>query len=552
MRAALAIVVALAGCAPSWKQAPHARMYQQEKVGTTEKPEPTDDSEYWDLGTTLVVAPLGRAISPGFYARGIVGGRDAQDVNAFEQVPDSSWFENRIGRHRMPADVGRTGAASDGGPANGTLSIISGKLEGVSAGFVARDEAGQIWFVKLDHPAFPQLSTSAELVASRLLWLAGYHVPSMHVVDVERSRLKLDPKARRKDRYNRSVPMTQKDLDSLLVNTNPDAAGRIRMLLSRKPDGDVLGPFSYRGRRIDDSTDRIEHEHRRSLRGLWLFSAWLNNTDTKDANTLDVFRPTKGRRGVVDHYLIDFGDSFGATGLGEKVAVEGWTNLFDYNEVLKNFFTFGTRIPPYVSMVRSPYRSVGLFEATKFDPEAWTPAQPNWAFDQRTDADVFWAASILARIQPEHIRAAVSAGSYTEPGARDTIVKVLLERREKLLVYGMRGFLELDRPRIEGDRLRLDDLRALGGLKPLGTIKYRVYWNRTRAFDRDIARGVLAPAVDAEVELDLADIVAKARRTSGFTDDAFLTVELTRFGGARLDVHLRITNDRIVAVGVDR
>jgi hypothetical protein len=552
MRAAVAIVVVLAACGPSWKQAPHGRLFQTEAARAIVKPTPVGISEYWELGTTLVIAPLGRAISPGFYVKGIVGGRDAKDVNQFEQVPDSSWFENRIGRHRLPFDVARTGAATDGGPAAGALSIISGKLEGVSAGFVARDEAGQIWFVKMDHPAFPQLSTSAEVVASRLLWLAGYHVPSMHVLDIERSRLKLDPKARRKDGYNRSVPLTQERLDALLANTNPDAQGRIRMLFSKKPEGDVLGPFSYRGRRVDDWNDQIDHEHRRSLRGLWLFSAWVNNTDTKDANTLDVFRPTRGKRGVVDHYLIDFGDSFGATGLGEKVAVEGWTNLFDWNEVLKNFFSFGFRVPGYLEMVRSPYRSVGLFEGKKFNPEAWTPAQPNWAFDQRTEADVFWAASILARIQPEHIRAAVEAGFYSEPGAKDTIVKVLLARREKLLVYGMRGFLELDRPRLDGERLRFDDLRALGGMKALGTIKYRVYWNRTRRIDRDVARGELPPSVDGEVELDLAEIVAKARRISGFGGDPFLTVELKRFGGARLDVHLRILNDRIVPVGVDR
>ncbi len=553
MRAAIAIVVALGACAPSWKQGPHARMFQQEAARAIKKPTPVEASQYWTLGTTLIVAPIGRALSPGFYIRGIIGGRDALDVNAFGQVPDSSWFKNRIGRHRMPADSGRVGAASDSGPAAGSLSVISGKLDGVSAGFVMRDESGVIWFAKLDHPAFPHLSTSAEAVASRLLWLAGYHVPSMHAIDIEVSRLQLDPKARGRDSYNRDVPLTQQRLDRLLSNTNPDAAGRIRVLVSRKPEGDVLGPFSYRGRRIDDPNDKIDHEHRRSLRGLWLFTAWLNQTDTKDANTLDMFRPIAGGGGQVDHYLIDFGDAFGATGLGEKVAVEGWTNLFDWYEVGKNFFTLGLRRPGYLDMQRSPYRSVGLFEATKFDPHAWTPAQPNWAFDQRTVEDVFWAASILARIQPEHIRAAITSGFYVETGAAHMIETVLLARREKLLEYGLRNFLALDRPRVENDRLRLDDLRALGGLQPfMGATKYRVYWNRTRRFDQDLASGELSPPVNGEVELDLTAIAAKARVTSGFADDPYLTVELHRHTGTRLEIHLRVTKDRIIPVAVDR
>ena len=117
-----------------------------------------------------------------------------------------------------------------------------------------------------------------------------------------------------------------------------------------------------------------------------------------------------GRRGVVDHYLIDFGDSFGSTGLGEKAAMEGWKNLFDWRSTFLNLFTLGFRVPGVEMARAAPYRSVGLFEAKKFDPARWRPEQPNWAFDQRTHADMFWAASILARIQPEHIRAAVSAG----------------------------------------------------------------------------------------------------------------------------------------------
>ncbi len=549
------LLVALAACAPAWKKTPHDRLFQYEPpITLVRSPSEQSPSDWWDHGMTSTVRPLGRLLSPGTYISRIAGGRPAGDVNAFGQVPDSTWFENRIGRGKLTSADAFRGAASDEGPAAGELRVIGGKIEGVSAGFVVRDSAKQIWFIKLDHPGFPELSTSAEVVASRLLWLAGYHVPSMHLLDVDRARFVLDPKAKAKDLYNRPIPLTRTTLDVLLANTNPDKTGRVRMLFSRQPAGVVLGSFSYRGIRADDPNDTIEHEHRRSLRGLWLFSAWLNNIDTRDANSLDMFRPiAKDGRGVVDHYLIDFGDSFGATGEGEKVAVESWEYLVDWSAMFRSLFSFGVGEPPYRKVKRSPVRSVGLFEAKLFDPDEWKSGFPNPAFAERTPGDEFWAASILARIQPDHIRAAVTAGRYREEGAQGQIVEVLLARRKKLLQHALLSSLELDRPRVVGKKLRLDDLRVLGELPQVGTITYVVRWNRTGRPDATLGRGELTEAASPEIDIDLTAALARAR-TGGkaFDEDPFLTVELTRYAGPRLQVHLRASGDELLPVAVDR
>jgi hypothetical protein len=548
----LAVLCVLAACAPGWKQAPHDRLFQYDPpVTLVRAPEGLSFSDWWDHVFETTVRPLGRAISPGTYVALVVGGRAARDVNALDQVPDSSWFENRIGRRTVTSDEAFHGEATDGGPAAGPLLVIHGKVSGVSAGFVVRDSARQIWYVKLDHPAFPELSTGAEVISSRLLWLAGYRVPSMHVLDVERSRFVLAPTAKGKDEYNRAVWLTQEALDLLLANTNPDATGRIRMLFSKQPPGTVLGSFSYSGTRADDLNDTIEHEHRRSLRGLWLFSAWLNNTDMRQANTLDMFRPIAGDgRGLVEHYQIDFGDAFGSTGLGEKAAAEGWEYLVDWPEVFGNLISFGLRYPSYRAVKRSELRSVGLFEATVFNPSEWKPEYPNPAFDQRTQGDLMWAASILARIQPDHIRAAVTAGNYHETGAADRITEVLLARRAKLLRFAFAGLLELDRPRVTGTRLRLDDLRALGGLPQTGSISYVVRWDRTRRVDPVLVHGTIVPGRNLEVEIELAEAIAEARK-AGLEDDPFLTVALSRHG-TKLEVHLRVAGDRLIPVGIER
>ncbi len=544
----LLVICALAACGPSWRSGPHDQLFQIDRP-TKVMPKPTgvDVSDWWDRGDLFLVRPLGQMLSPGTYVQALVGSPPARDTNHLGQVPDSAWFENRIGRDDYALLEAREGAAYDVKLAAGPLAVISGKLEGASAGFVVRDTASQVWFLKLDHPGFPELSTSAEVITSRLLWLAGYRVPSMQVLDLEVSRLVLDPKARTKGRYNRSIPLTSEALRGLLANANPNLEGRVRVLISAQPSGTPSGPFSYRGTRADDPNDTIPHQHRRSLRGLWLFSAWVNNHDVRDANTLDMFRPsTRDGRGTLDHYLIDFGDSFGSTGLGEKAAMEGWQHLVDWRSTFLNLITFGLRSPAWKRATRSSIRAVGLFEAKVFEPTKWRPELPNLAFSQRTREDVFWAGSILARIQPAHIGAAVEAGKYTEEGASTYVVETLMTRRRKLLAHAFEGFLELDRPRGTKGMLQLDNLRYLGGFPDRGAIQYVVKWNRSLGFDRELGHG--STFTDGPVvSVDLTEIVA----AHDLGDEPYLTVELSR-GRLRMSVHLRVSDKQIVPIGVER
>lgn len=546
-----AILLALVACAPAWKDGPHDQLFQYEqRVGLVKRPTERTPSDWWDHGHKLFVRPLGRLVSPGRYAQAAFGGPPARDVNNLGQVPDGPWFENRIGRRPYTIAEVFAGAAAGSGLASGPLTVVSGKIEGVSAGFVVRDRAGDTWYLKLDHPAFPELSTSAEVISSRLLWLAGYHVPAMLVTDIEQARFELDPKAKTRDRYNRTTTLTAAAFNRLLANTNPDKDGKIRVLISKQPPGQILGPFSYSGRRGEDVNDTIDHEHRRSLRGLWLFSAWINNTDTREANTLDMFRPlAPDGRGIVQHYLIDFGDAFGSSGLGEKAAVEGYRYLVDWSSIFTNLLSFGMTYPAHGRTKRSPVRAIGLFEAEIFDAEDWKPELPNPAFDQRTTDDVFWAASILARIQPEHIAAAVAAGHYSETVAASALSDILLARRRKLLEHGFQYRLPIDRPRVSGHVLRVDDLRALGELGS-APFTYVVRWSRTRRTDPVLARGQVAE-VAGELAIDLAPVFADARRRSGFADDPFLTVELTQ-NARSAEIQLRASGDKLIPIAVER
>lgn len=551
----LLVAALVVGCAPSWKHGPHDMPFQhtaRPKLHTM--PKKNAPSDWWDHVQQSTVIPLGKLVSPARYLAAIAGGRSALDINAFGKVPDSTWFENRIGRARRSADELRSGPNRSAGPADGPLTVISGKTEGVSPGLVLRDSDGTVWFVKFDPPAFPELSSGAEIIASKFLYAAGYHVPETFVVDIDLARMGLDPKATTRDRYERKVKLTQDELGVLLTQLNPNPDGTLRALFSRAVPGRPLGPFSYRGSRSDDPNDRLPHERRRSLRGLRVFSAWLNNTDTRRQNTLDTFvsESDDGRLGWVKHYLIDFGDSLGAAGAREKVLSEGHEHRVDWGEIGKRFLGVGLVYPYWFGVRRSPYRGVGIFEGDVFDPERWAPVTPNLAFDQITPSDTFWAAAILARFTPELVAAVVETARYSEEGAEEHVVQVLIARRARLLEYAFEDMLPLDDVEVKRRYvIEMTDLEVLAELvtEPM-EYRWSVRWNRTGGSDRRLDGG----SVDTP-HFDLRDAVtvAMTEHAAGFKKDPYMTLTVHRVGHeANIELHLRVVRDHIVPVALDR
>lgn len=556
--AAVAVAAVAAGCAPGWKSTPHETVYQRAPPPALHPKPPTrlEPTDWWDEALHSVVVPLGNTISPGHWVERAAGSPAALDVNAFGQVPDSTWFENRINRGRISTETIAGGPDPGRAPAPGPLTVISGKLQGVTPGFIIRDSRGVIWFVKLDPPAYPNVATGAEMIGTRLLWAAGYHVPENYLIDLELSRLRLAEGAETRDDYNRTVPLTPAGLRVLLLQLNPRADGQLRALFSRAVPGDAVGPFHFRGTRAGDPNDRIPHQRRRSLRGLAVFYAWVNNTDARFQNTMDTFvrAAPESDRGYLVHYLIDFGDSIGSSGDRGKTTSEGYELRLDWHEIGLRLVTFGFRDPLWFRVNRSPFREVGVFEAEVFDPGEWSPTYNNPAFLAADADDRLWAASILAHFTAEDIEAAVSAARYRDPAASAWVARVLMQRRVKLLRHAFAGRCPLDAPRTRGALLELTDLVVLAELTDApATYRWQVKWNRTRARDRH-----LGSAETAIPSLDLAPVIAEARRRwgAGFEDDPFLTATVQRVTagerGPPLEVHLRVTGQRVFPVGLAR
>lgn len=541
--------LSLLGCAsaPSWQRLPHDTYFAAEPAPELHPPiegEWSSESVYLVDGS--LVRPLSHALSPGEY----LPPRPALDVNDFGHVLDSTWFTNRIARRAPTPEEMRIGPDTIPGPAPGPLQVVSGKVEGVTPGFEVRDSAGHRFLVKLDHPAYPELASGAEIIATKILYAAGYNVPQNFIVRFRVDQLELSEDATTRGRYGGEIPLTEEGLRDILSNANPNPNGTVRALFSRIIEGQPLGPFAFEGVRDEDPNDTIPHERRRSLRGLRWFYAWLNNTDPRASNTLDVFvSASPNGDGYIRHYLLDFGDALGASGTEPKYLAEGYEHLVDLEALAIGLASFGIHYRYWLPVRRSPYRSVGTFEALVFDPPRWKPAVPNPAFGQCDDHDLYWAAALISRFTPELLGAAVDTAEYSEPGAREHVLSTLIARQTKILEYAFSKFLPLEDLIVRGWKVGSTDRAVTADLEEPDRVRYR--WT---VRDRD---RVLDEGSHASPWADLEPAVRAARLRPGFGRRPYLEVEWIRedvWGELSPPSRLlvRVLEDRPLPVGFER
>ena len=92
-------------------------------------------------------------------------GRRAQNVNTIDEVPDSSWFTNRIGARPVSIDEVVRGPVIGDAPDPSRWTIIREKTSGAHPGVTARDAKGQTWFLEATYPA-----NLPEIWRSRWAW----------------------------------------------------------------------------------------------------------------------------------------------------------------------------------------------------------------------------------------------------------------------------------------------------------------------------------------------------------------------------------------------
>jgi hypothetical protein len=392
----------------------------------------------------------------------------AANVNAFDEVPNSSWFENRIGVRSVEVSELQKGPA-----AVPPFAVLGTKLGGGSPGIRVRDTQGTTFLMKFDRIDDPDAETAAGVLVQRLSWLLGYHTSEDSLTVVSLNDLRLDPAARLKDKLDRPRPMTQEDLNLVLARAGVRPDGSYRVLLSKFLPGTPLGGFAQEGTRADDPNDHIRHEERREVRAGKVFFAWLNHIDIKEDNFVDTWieDPRHPGQGQIRHYLVDFGNSLGIWEWRVD-RTPGYAHFLDLKYGLRSLVAFGLWRRPWEAVSPSPLPGVGNFESAHFDPKLWRSRYP-WAPFGRFDRyDGFWAAKILMRVQPEHVAAAVAEGRYSDPRTSAFMTRTLIERQRKLGRHYLGQVSPLDSftVSVTGDRFSLcfDDLlvRHFGAEEP--------------------------------------------------------------------------------------
>jgi hypothetical protein len=356
----------------------------------------------------------------------------AMNINTVDEVPDSSWFTNRIiGPTPMSVEDIAKGPDTTSGPAPGRWTIVSGKSDGITPGFTILDSTGVRWFIKFDPPQWREMATGAEVAVTKLFYALGYHVPENHVTHLTRENLVVGERATIAAADGGERSLTSRDIDRLLRIAAQETDGSYRVVASKALPGKPLGPFLYVDTRSDDPNDIVPHEHRRELRGLRVFAAWTNHVDTKAINSLDTLVTDNGRA-VVRHHLIDFGSTLGSASIKPREYDEGHHYIVDPGPTLKGIVGLGLYIPSFHFIDYPSYRSVGHFSADGFDPPAWKPRVPNPAFRRARADDTFWAARRVMAFTDDMIRAAVKTGRYSDPAAEKHITDTLIARRDAI------------------------------------------------------------------------------------------------------------------------
>lgn len=406
----------------------------------------------------------------------------AVNVNTIDEVPDSSWFTNRIGARSMPVrEIIRGVNKFDPLEARewDTWTIVEGKgPRSFQPGFRAErpGDPGQVYQLEVDPKGHPRLATGAEVIGGLIYHALGYFVEDVYVLKVHPRNIRISEKATIRDASGRRR-FTAHDLDNVLSVAAKDEDGRVYMSATRY-DGEDLGNFEYHGTRSDDPNDIYPHEHRRELRANRVFAAWLAHDDSRALNTRNV-RVAGDGRNYIRHYVRDFGAILGSSTRFTEPPISNHEYYVEKDRSLEALQTLGLHTPNYLRARASEHipPSVGWFESSSFEPEAWKANYPNAAFSNMQPDDAFCGARLVSRFSAEAIRAIVEQAGYDDAQAVDYLARTLARRRDIIARTWLNGVNPIVNPSLDAKgTLSFTNAAVAAGVATHGT--YTIAWAR--------------------------------------------------------------------------
>ncbi|HYQ01328.1 MAG TPA: hypothetical protein VER96_21800 [Polyangiaceae bacterium] len=441
-------------------------------------PEPYVSPLAWDAVDNSIFRPFARvwAVDPA---------GEAVNVNAFDEVPDSAWFENRIGKRKPAREALLRGACTPeemldpAGVAPGAWLIDQGKANGASAGFRIKIDGHRKYMLKTDVKLQPERPSASSVIGAAIYYAVGFNTSCEQIIYADPQVFRLSPGLKVTDNTGITKPFDRAALARVLDGATPRGPLR-RLQASAWLPGYLIGPFRYEGTRSDDPNDVIPHEDRRDLRGARVLAAWLDHFDAREQNTMDSWIAVNSKAndsspGFVRHYYLDMSDTLGSEWFDDGISRRlGHSYLLDWGDIATDFATLGTQVRPWDTVQRTPgMADFGYFNSYAFEPELWKNEYPNPAFSRASEHDNAWMARILSRFEDDDIRALVTLGRFSQAEHTAFVAQVLVERLQKILVRYLLRLSPLAELRVDGNVLSMVDLARRRLVLPASAFAYR-------------------------------------------------------------------------------
>lgn len=515
-------------------------LWEDDDRHPTQKPSPYWSPLAWDAADKTAFRPLSH-----LFLLEVPGA--ARNVNALGEVPNSSWFSNRMSLQALsPEEVARGPCREPEISLTGPWLVKSGKVDGANPGFGIQDQAtGQRYLLKFDSEEQKERATGADVIGSKIYWAAGFSTPCNRIIYFDREILQLAPEASKKDDLGNKTPMTENDIEYALRHAPRTEEGLVRGSASLYLPGIPMGPFTYEGIRGDDPNDVVAHEDRRELRGSRLLAAWLNHFDAREQNTFTTFIQAKdSQAGYLQHHLLDWGDCFGSLWPSDLMTRRfGHSYYLDFAHILGDLLSLGLIERPWDRLVSYDDGPIfGYFDVAEFEPDAWQNGYPNEAFDRMDLVDAFWATKIISRFSDAHLALLVAEAKFTNPDHGDYLQRVLIGRRDAIVRRYFSLLSALDAPRTGQGKVCFDDLMVAGGYQsPADSYYHFRLADSGQPLEYDARAGQICVSVPKDANASYFIIEGSIRRT-----EQPAAAKSARF-------HLqRIEHDGLLLVGIER
>jgi len=444
-------------------------------------PEIYDAPTDWDGVDNMFFRPLSEMV-------GIATSGESVNVNSLDEVPDSSWFTNRLGvRPVTPEELRLNDCKKEwlldpGHAPAGSWLIDQGKTSGSTPGFRISVPGKGKYMVKVEATGLPERQVAATVIGEAVYYATGYNATCEQALLVPPSIFTLKPGLRASHgNFGDEYDFDQKAVDELFAKSNKHGS-LLRISASAWVPGYVTQQFRYEGTRGDDPNDVVPHQNRRELRASRLLSAWIDHFDSREGNSLETWitdvkgGPPDASPGHLVHLMMGTSAALGSSWDWDPITRRlGYSYIVDWGDTAKDLVTLGTATDVWETVRRTPGREMfGYFNVRDFDPERWKNEYPNRAFSAMTERDAAWMARILARFTPQMVRTLAEMAQLADPANTDYLESVLDGRLAKILERYLTRVSPIAGLHVEGtDVLCGVDLAEWRGLRDKGTFRYK-------------------------------------------------------------------------------